>query len=109
MKSTSAPLLFLLAVLAAPHADALINGCKELSVDFTDSKDAAQKAKWSEPDKLTISGGGLGWEGEPEHSRDGWIETQQIAVGLSWRPPSAVVARVAIHPSGEGHVYVRYS
>ena len=102
---------------------ASIDDFKSLDIDFTDSADAAAKAAWSEPEILTITANGLGWDGEPASLRDGWIKTVPMALGLSWRAPSAISARVSIHPEMEeivlgngqmstpyqGDVYVRYS
>ena len=96
---------------------------KELDIDFTDSTDATAKAAWSDPEILTITPGGLGWDGEPASLRDGWIKTVPMALGLSWRTPSAIYVRVTILPEIEditlnngqistpyaGDVYVRYS
>ncbi len=96
---------------------------KTLEIDFTNLADAGIMAIWSEPDILTVTTNGLGWDGEPASMRDGWIKTVPLALGLSWRAPSAVSVRVSIHPeieeitlnSGQvstpyqGDVYVRYS
>jgi len=104
-------------------AHASILDFKSLDIDFTDSADAAAKATWSEPEILTITTNGLGWDGEPASLRDGWIHTIPMALGLSWRPPFAVSVRVSIHPEMEeivlgngqvttpyqGDIYVRYS
>jgi hypothetical protein len=109
--------------VAAQVSHASIHGLEQLQVDFTDASDATNKATWSEPDKLTISAAGLGRDGDVASSRDGWIQTRPLALGLSWRPPYAVSVRVEIHPSptefalnsGQkstpygGDVYVRYS
>ncbi len=104
-------------------ANASILDFKTLDIDFTDNTDAAAKAVWSEPEILTITTNGLGWDGESASLRDGWIKTVPMALGLSWRAPSAVSVRVSILPAIEditldngqistpyaGDVYVRYS
>lgn len=112
-----------LACLLASSAIASIQDFKSLNIDFTNAADAKTKATWSEPDKLAITTNGLGWDGEAASSRDGWIQTIPVALGLSWRPSYAISVRVSIHPkptefvlnNGQkttpyaGDVYVRYS
>ena len=104
-------------------ATAAILDFKSLAIDFTNAGDAKAKATWSDPDRLNVTTNGLGWDGEAASSRDGWIQTIPLALGLSWRTPYAVSVRVSIHPkpsefvlnSGQkstpyaGDVYVRYS
>jgi len=123
MKTQRAILAIALAGLVASSSGASILDFKSLAIDFTNATDAAAKATWSEPDKLTVSINGLGWDGEAASSRDGWIQTIPLALGLSWRPPYTVSVRVTIQPkpsqfvlnSGQkstpyaGDVYVRYS
>jgi hypothetical protein len=123
MKVSSAIIITLALVFMASRADASILEFKQLQIDFTNVSDATNKATWSEPDKVTIFTNGLGWDGEAASSRDGWIQTAPLAVGLSWRPPYSVSVRIAIHPqpmafvlnSGQksapygGDVYLRYS
>ena len=123
MKTLEAIPAIAVAVLVASSAQASILDFKSLAIDFTNPADARDKATWSEPDKLTVSTNGLGWDGEAASSRDGWIQTIPLALGLSWRPPYAVSVRVSVHPkptefvlnNGQkstpyaGDVYVRYS
>jgi hypothetical protein len=123
MKTLGAIWAIALAVLVVSSVDASIIDFKSLAIDFKDGADASAKATWSEPDILTISDGGLGWDGDAPASRDGWIQSVPMALGLSWRPTSAVSVRVSIQPgplevvlkNGEkstpyaGDVYVRYS
>src|SRR5262245_9487614 len=108
-------------VIAAPAA-ASVSGFKSLDIDFADPADASTKATWSRP-ALTTTVDGLGWDGESQATRDGWIETVPIAVGLSWRPAQSVFVRVQIAPEihqvpsngggpwtpHPGNVFVRYS
>ena len=95
-------------------APASIIDFKSLDIDFTDSADAAAKATWSDPDILSITASGMGWDGEPSSLRDGWIKTVPLALGLSWRTPSAVSVRVIIHPEikditlDNGQIYTPY-
>lgn len=123
MKNMKAIPAIALAVSVASSAAASILDFKSLAIDFTDPADAKAKATWSQPEKLTVSTNGLGWDGEAASSRDGWIQSVPLALGLSWRPPYAVSVRVSVHPkptefllnSGQkstpyaGDVYVRYS
>lgn len=123
MKTLKAIPAIAFAVLVASSADASILDFKSLAIDFTDAADAKAKATWSEPEKLTVSTNGLGWDGEAASSRDGWIQSVPLALGLSWRPPYAISVRVSVHPKPTefvlnsdqkstpyaGDVYVRYS
>lgn len=123
MRIFNAAAMSVLFTLFISPAHASILDFKELDIDFTDSAGAAGKAAWSEPDILSITANGLGWDGEPASRRDGWIKTVPLALGLSWRAPSAVSVRVCINPEIEGitmnsgqvstpyqgDVYVRYS
>jgi hypothetical protein len=123
MKTLSRLFVASFVVSAAATSHGVIHGFKQLSVDLTNPTTAANGATWSEPDKLTVSKDGLGWDGEAANSRDGWIRTKPLALGLSWRPPSAVSVRVTIQPlpseitliNGQktapygGDVYDRYS
>lgn len=112
-----------LGTIAVTASQATIVDTKQLQIDFTRLADAANKATWSEPEHLTVSEEGLGWDGETAALRDGWIQTKPLALGLSWRPPFALSVRVTIEPKPreftlkngqtttpyEGDVYLRYS
>ena len=74
-------------IVVAQFAHAVIREMKQLQIDFTDASDAKSRATWSEPDRLTLSKEGLGWDGEAASSRDGWFHTKPLALGQSWRPP----------------------
>lgn len=101
---------------------AILDG-KQINIDFTDTADAESKATWSDPDKITVSKDGLGWDGATDESRAGWIQTKPNALGLSWRPTSSFFVHFAIQPppleitlkNGQistpdgGDMYVRYS
>jgi len=102
---------------------ASINGMEELKINFTDNNDAKGKAAWSEPNKINITKNGLGWDGGQNASRDSWVQTIPLAVGLSWRPAQSVNITVEIEPevksitlpNGQtytpyiGNMFVRYS
>jgi len=102
---------------------ASILGMEKLKINFTDKNDAKGKATWSEPNKINITKNGLGWDGAQNASRDSWVETIPLAVGLSWRPAQSVNITVEIEPeiksvrlpNGQtytpyiGNMFVRYS
>jgi hypothetical protein len=113
----------LVIAMIAGAANASIIDFRSLEIDFTDFREAAEKCSWSEPDIITVSGDGLGWDGDPASLRDGWIHTAELPLGLSWRAPAAVSVSVTMIPGVEdivldngqvttpysGDVYVRYS
>jgi hypothetical protein len=112
---------WLITTAATSHAS--IDANKQINIDLTNPAKAATKATWSEPDRIAVSPDGLGWDGDSASSRDGWIQTKPLALGLSWRPTYAISVRVTIQPrpreitlnSGQkatpygGDVYIRYS
>ena len=91
----------LVALLAAGciRLQASILGQNDLEIDFTNAGEAGEKASWSPVDAVAISAAGLGWDGEAAASRDGWIQTKPLAVGLSWRPAASVNLRVEVTPA----------
>lgn len=115
----TSPLLSMLGILtlllAAPASHASMLGMQNLTVDFTNQKDASTKATW--PDTFDATTDGLGWKGDAGWSRDGWIQTQPLELGVSWRPASAVSVTATITPAPgvktaefqNGEVYARYS
>jgi hypothetical protein len=102
---------------------ASILGMHQLKIDFAKPDDAKANATWSEPDKIDVGAGGLGWDGPGDTSRDGWIKTRPVATGTSWRPARGANVRVTMRPvpgvvtlaNGQtfqpspGSLYVRYS
>jgi len=115
--------VLLLLVFFGDSVYASIEGWEELKINFTDEKDATAKATWFEPDKINVTENGLGWDGEQNARRDGWIQTIPLAVGLSWRPAQYVNVTVEIKPEIEvvtlpngqtytfyrGYMFLRYS
>jgi len=113
----------LIWLVASVSARASIVDCKRLTIDFSDEKEAAAKAQWSEPERITIAKNGLGWDGDPKTSRDGWFMTTPLALGFSWRPTISASITATIQPVPEevklndgsvytpwrGQLYVRYS
>ena len=112
-----------LLCLFAAAADASISSSTPVTISFTNRHEAETKAIWSETNHLTITSAGLGWDGEPAATREGWIQTKPVGVGLAWRPTAGVNLRVRIEPapqpiklnSGQtytpyfGRVFARYS
>lgn len=82
--------------LVATAAWAGILGNQQQVIDFTKPEDAAKLARWSTPEHLGCTLGGFGWEGEKNTSRDGWLETEPLAIGTSWRPPQGAGLRVKL-------------
>lgn len=85
--------------LGCAQLAASILDMKELTIDFTNEQDVIEKAIWFPAEKVNAGAKGLGWDGESNASRDGWIHTKPLAVGLSWRAPSSVSLRVEIAPA----------
>ena len=109
------------AALVALKSHATIEGGQHISISFTNPAEARTNATWS--DGLNLSEEGLGWDGESNRSRRGWIQTVPMALGLSWRPITWFIVHAKIEPApkertmasgqmlpGEaGDLYVRYS
>src|SRR5215470_247187 len=85
-------------IFASPNSQAGMSYFKQISIAFTNAADAQTNATWSEPDKIKASKEGLGWDGDAAASRDGWIQTKPLPLGLSWRPARAISVRGAIRP-----------
>jgi hypothetical protein len=109
--------------ISGNYTNASISGVEELKINFTDANDAKVKATWSEPDKINITEKGLGWDGQANASRDSWVQTIPLAIGLSWRPAQSANITVELKPeiksiklpNGQtytpyiGSMFVRYS
>lgn len=107
----------------AGTADATILDFRSLDIDFTDPVAASGLCAWSDRGIITSTSEGLGWDGDPASLRDGWVLTEPLALGLSWRAPTSVSVRVTMLPGVEtilldngqtttpyqGDVYIRYS
>jgi hypothetical protein len=102
-------LLLLLSSTGAVLGEILSN--TSYTLDLTNAKEAAKRAKWSEPERVIVTAQGLGWgQGGEQGSRDFWLETEPIAIGLSWRPTSIAVVKATIDkPGTSGLLYARYS
>ncbi|OPL18333.1 MAG: hypothetical protein AVO35_05670 [Candidatus Aegiribacteria sp. MLS_C] len=109
-------------LLAACPARGSILDFRVLEIDLTDAA-AGSSCTWSDPELITVTPEGLGWEGDPVSLRDGWLLTVPMPLGLSWRPPSSVSICVTMLPEAReveldngqtfmpypGEVFVRYS
>jgi hypothetical protein len=80
-------------------------------LDLSKPKEAAKKAKWSDPDKNEATGEGLGWgSSDDEASRDVWVKTEPIGLGYSWRPTMIATIKATVTGDGaDGLLYARYS
>ena len=83
------------------NADAGILGFHELKIDFTKAEDAKKKATWDDKAKLDITERGLGWDGETNGLRSGWVQTEPLAIGLSWRPMQSANVNLKIPPDAK--------
>jgi hypothetical protein len=79
------------------HAGIL--GFQSVDVDLTKPEEAKQKADWSP--KLDCTPAGLGFEGQTNASRDGWMMTRPLGIGTSWRPTTGAHLRVKLSPPRE--------
>lgn len=112
METKRLVLALLTLVLSSPgSAFAVIESNTTYTLDLTNAKVASRKARWSEPDRMTVTAEGLGWgTRDDEGSRDVWLQTEPIGIGLSWRPTTiaSIKARVE-RPGTSGMLYARYS
>ncbi len=65
-------------------------------IDFTQPEQAAKLATWSPPKHLGCTKAGFGWDGDKDSSRDGWIETEPLAIGTGWRPTRDAQVRLTV-------------
>jgi hypothetical protein len=81
------------------------------TLDLTNAKEVAKKAEWSDPDRIGVTPEGLGWGNRDDQgSRDVWLQTEPIGIGLSWRPTSIASVKVKVEgPATAGMLYARYS
>ena len=91
-------LVITVALLASCSAHAVIFSLDELVVDFTKPAGSITNATWSDPDKNSVLTNGLGWDGKPDASRDYWIQSIPVAIGLAWRPASGASVEIKITP-----------
>jgi hypothetical protein len=105
-------LILIAIVLSKPgSAFADINGNTTYKIDLTNSQEAANKAKWSDPDRIAVTAEGLGWGNRDDKgNRDVWLQTEPMGIGLSWRPTSIASIKASVdRPGTSGMLYARYS
>ena len=112
----------LLALLVGDAVNAGILGQHQIEIDLTNPEDTRAKATW-EPDGISVTKDGLGWDGANNSSRDFWLMTKPLGIGTTWRPTNSASIRVTVSPEARsyksangqrghenvGSVYVRYS
>jgi hypothetical protein len=100
-----------LALSSPGPARADIHSNTRYTLDLTDPPEAARKATWSDPKRITVTPEGLGWGGrEDQGSRDVWLQTAPVGIGLSWRPTSVASIKARVErPGASGVLYARYS
>jgi hypothetical protein len=112
------------AVLVITGATALgaILGIEKRELAFK-TPDVGQKARWTKSQHLKLTPAGLLHDAPGPQSLDFSLQTESLAVGLSWRPARAVSIRATLTPiattvklaSGDswtpqvGRLYARYS
>ena len=108
--------------LSTAVAQAAIIKSQHQVIDFTQLEQAAKLAKWSDPKTLGCNKDGFGWNGDGRSYRDGWIETEPLAIGTVWRPTQRAGIQIKLQTNypavvGKGNsksldgldIYVRYS
>ena len=117
------PCSLLVVCLSAVLCNGSIDSENSLTINFKDPNDAKAKAIWSEPNCINVTSQGLGWDGQGNACRDSWILTNELAIGLSWRPTQSAHITVELEPllktitlgSGQtftpspGRMFVRHS
>jgi hypothetical protein len=88
-----------------------ISSSTPFTVDLANAKTAPQMAKWARPDVIKITPEGLGWgTADDKGTRDFWLETEPVAIGLSWRPTSIATIRATVkQPGNSDMLYARFS
>lgn len=117
-------LILAMVLGVAVSAHAIIFGGDDIVVDFSDPNSVSENETiWSPQDKVQQTDKGLLFSSQtPNASVDFELMTKAYAIGLSWRPTSAVRVNVELTPVGEEilfnqmtlnpsiyTVYVRYS
>src|SRR5262245_48121886 len=96
-----------LALLAPGLAWGEIISSTPFALDLSHPKEAPRKARWADPDRIKVTEEGLGWgTTDDKGTRDFWLETAPVAVGLSWRPTSIATIRATVRqPGNSGMLY----
>ena len=82
--------------LTTAVAQAAIIKSQHQVIDFTQPEQAAKLAKWSDPKTLGCNKDGFGWDGDGRSYRDGWIETEPLAIGTVWRPTQSAGIQIKL-------------
>ena len=88
-----------------------IQSTTQYTLDLRKPKEAAKKAKWSDPGQIKATVEGLGWGDLKDKGwRDVWLQTEPIGLGFSWRPTSETSIKATVEGAGaDGQFYARYS
>jgi hypothetical protein len=110
-KKSLAVILFTLIASSSGSVRGEINSRTTYTLDFTKVREAPWKSTWSDPDQITATPEGLGWGTRTDAgSRDFWLQTEPIGIGLSWRPASITSIKATVdQPGVSGMLYARYS
>jgi hypothetical protein len=87
------------------------------SFDFTKISKEDALITFEPADKLSLTKGGLGWDGDAHSSYEGSFTTAPVATGTAWRPTGSVTLECTLFPATQvfrkgvwkGDLYVRYS
>ena len=85
---------------------------QQYELKLTDAGEAARRAEWSDPDLVRVHPDGLGWgDAADAGAHDVRLRTTEpFALGLSWRPTSAVTIRARVdQPADADSLFARYS
>lgn len=114
MNNSTMVLALLILVLFAASSGADLLDSKLVTIDFTNPREVAKQATWTDPKVVQASEQGLSlaWDrsplrtkGIPENERgiftkDVIVHVETVPVGWSWRPVTSVWVRVEVTPPG---------
>ncbi len=115
--------LIILFLITANLVRGVIMGGTPVTLDFTAEESAAEHTTWSEWLEVMADGSGLGCELPPNATRDVWIQTRPIGLGMAWRPCRSASFIIDFTPTleakptgssgyyypGLGNMFVRHS
>ncbi|MCL4691995.1 MAG: hypothetical protein KJ060_05715 [Candidatus Hydrogenedentes bacterium] len=111
--STTVLALLILVLLTASSGADLLDS-KLVTIDFTNPRDVAKQATWTDPKVVQASEQGLllAWDKRPLRSKDipesergtftknVIVHIEPVPVGWSWRPVTSVWVRAEVTPPG---------
>lgn len=108
---TRLALLFSALSLMAATVQAQFFSSDSINIKFAPTE-KLDGVTWSP--SVSLTDGGLYLERlSPNSSAEVWVQTQPISAGMSWRPPTSIMARVDVESGAEDftylHSYIRYS